>query len=228
MKQEFPYEISNHEIYRYLGYGRQTPDVSVLEKIYNCKQRLMEDVTPRAVWKYYDIDWRDHTSISVEDILVTSRNLSKNLKDCHRICLMAATLGPAPDRFIQKAEVTAMSDAVIFQAVSAAMIEAYCNYINGQIRQEMEAQGLFLRPRFSPGYGDFPLDFQRTIGQLLNMSKEIGITLTDSLLMMPSKSVTAVIGIDSMDRHCEPSGCEVCNRAASCIYRRMTFEDEKE
>ena len=220
MESAFPYEIYDHEIYRYLGYRGQTPDEAVLEKITTCKENLLRDVTPKAIWKYYDIRWESDTSFSFEGVLVDSRNLSRNLSDCNRICLMAATLGPAPDRYIQKAEVTAMSDAVIYQAISAAMIESYCNHINRQIQAELGEEGLFTRPRFSPGYGDFPLEFQSTLGTLLNLHKTIGITLTDSLLMMPSKSVTAIIGVSSRDQHCTLDGCEVCNKSATCEFRR--------
>ena len=222
MESAFPYAISDHEIYRYLGYRGQTPDEAVLQKIATCKDHLLRDVTPKAIWKYYDITWESETTFSFEGITVESRNLSRNLSGCKRICLMAATLGPAPDRYIQKAEVTAMSDAVIYQAISAAMIEAYCNHINRQIKAELAEEGCFTRPRFSPGYGDFPLEFQRTLGTLLNLHKTIGITLTDSLLMMPSKSVTAIIGVSETDQDCTLEGCEVCNKSATCQFRRTT------
>ena len=88
-------------------------------------------------------------------------------------------------------------------------------------RKEAEEEGYFLRPRFSPGYGDFPLEFQRNIGDLLQMAKNIGITLTDSLLMMPSKSVTAVIGCSKTNSNCKEAGCEVCNKSATCAFRRI-------
>ena len=221
METTFPYEIPDREIYRYLGYRNTLPDEAVLQKIALCKERLIKDVSPKAIWQYYDITWQDDTTFLLEGIPVRSRNLSRNIADCHRICLLAVTLGPAPDRYIQKAEVTAMSDAVIYQAISAAMIEAYCNHINGLIRKEAEAEGYFLRPRFSPGYGDFPLEFQRNIGDLLQMAKNIGITLTDSLLMMPSKSVTAVIGCSKTNSNCKEAGCEVCNKSATCAFRRI-------
>ncbi len=221
MQTTFPYEIPEREIYRYLGYRNELPDEAVLQKIKTCKENLRKDVTPKAIWRYYDITWQGESTFLLEGISVNSRNLSRNIADCHRICLLAVTLGPAPDRYIQKAEVTAMSDAVIYQAVSAAMIEAYCNHINEVIRKEAEEQGLFLRPRFSPGYGDFPLEFQRSIGDLLQMAKNVGITLTDSLLMMPSKSVTAVIGLSESNEHCKAAGCEVCNKSATCAFRRV-------
>ena len=225
MESNFPYELFDHEIYRYLGYRGQTPDAAVLEKIARCKEHLLSDVTPKAIWKYYDITWVDEETFTLEGQQVHSVNLSRNLRGCNQVILMAATLGPAPDRYIQKAQITAMSDAVIYQAGSAAMIESYCNHINDEMKREAATLHLFLRPRFSPGYGDFPLEFQKSMGQMLRMSKEIGVTLTDSLLMMPSKSVTAIIGVSTEDNHCHMGGCEICNKSATCSYRRDTIEE---
>ena len=112
-----------------------------------------------------------------------------------------------------------MSRAVVLQAASAAMIEAYCNEVNAQLKKEAEGRGSYLRPRFSPGYGDFSLEYQKEICRTLSAEKTVGITLTDSLLMLPSKSVTAVIGAGKTPCGCEPEGCENCGKT-DCLYRR--------
>ena len=112
-----------------------------------------------------------------------------------------------------------MSRAVVMQAAAAAMLEDYCDRINEEIRENYEKQGYYLRPRFSPGYGDFPLDCQPALLAGLDAGKRIGITLTDSLLMAPSKSVTAVMGVASVRSDCIIEGCESCGRA-DCRYRR--------
>lgn len=77
----------------------------------------------------------------------------------------------------------------------------------------------YLRPRFSPGYGDFPLDCQQRLLDSLEAGKRIGIKLTDSLLMMPSKSVTAVMGVSKKPYRCDVKGCESCGKR-DCLYRR--------
>ena len=112
-----------------------------------------------------------------------------------------------------------MSRAVVLQAASAAMLETYCDWKNEALRQEYQEMGWYMRPRFSPGYGDFPLECQKEIGAALEMSKRIGVTLTDSLLMAPSKSVTAVMGLSRKPRICSVQGCEACGKE-DCAYRR--------
>ena len=76
---------------------------------------------------------------------------------------MAVTLGPGPDRLIRRASVGQMSRAVVLQAAAAAMTETWCDQINERIRQEAERDGLCTRPRYSPGYGDLPLELQKDI-----------------------------------------------------------------
>ncbi|RAZ03040.1 Vitamin B12 dependent methionine synthase activation subunit, partial [Klebsiella oxytoca] len=69
---------------------------------------------------------------------------------------------------------------------SVAMLETFCDWQNELLRKEYQEKGWYMRPRFSPGYGDFPLECQREIAVALELSKRIGVMLTDSLMMIPS------------------------------------------
>ena len=159
--------------------------------------------------------------LSIAGMKIQSRSLCRNLRDCKSAYLMAATLGIGPDRLIARASVAKMSRAVILQAAAAAMIEAWCDEVNQKIIKEAEDQGLYCRPRFSPGYGDFSLEYQKDFAQILRIQKEIGVSLTQSLLMMPSKSVTAVIGLSPVKKECALHGCEVCLKAEECSFSRI-------
>ena len=105
-------------------------------------------------------------------------------------------------------------------ALPISAVEALCDEVNEKIRKEAEERGLYARPRFSPGYGDFPLEVQRDFERILMMRKKTGIALTDSLLMTPTKSVTAVIGLSPEKRPCHKAGCEECAMAKTCEYSR--------
>ena len=208
------------EIFRYLGYRGRTPETGVAETVESCIAELQTVVDPRYVRRVFPLEWVSGTHFRIEGMDVVSRNLSRNLSGCREVCLMAATLGLGPDRLIQRAEaVGKMSRAVILQAAAAAMIESYCGGVNEEIRREAAEKGLFLRPRFSPGYGDFSLEHQREFFRILEVQKKIGVTLTESLLMMPSKSVTAVIGLSEENTHCMLQGCEACGKR-DCSFRR--------
>ena len=109
--------------------------------------------------------------------------------------------------------------AVVLQACAAAELEEYCDEQQKKISTELEKSGLYLRPRFSPGYGDFPIEFQEPIMRMLDCAKKIGLTMTDSYMMSPTKSVTAIIGISTEKERCPISGCEACGKK-DCAYRR--------
>ena len=230
-------DVNRREIYRYLGYRGADPDAMVKEAVESCLEELERAVTPRYIFRRYEIEWAEDSAFEKEScpgesppeapllqiagMEIRSRSLSRNLRGCRGAYLMAATLGIGPDRLIARASVSQMSRAVIFQAAAAAMIENWCDEVNKKIIQEAAEQGLYCRPRFSPGYGDFSLDFQTGFARILHIQKEIGVSLTESRLMMPSKSVTAVIGLSDENRQCVLHGCEDCSKSGECAFSRL-------
>lgn len=124
-----------------------------------------------------------------------SKDLSKNLDGCDSVIVFAATVGIEIDRLIAKCSITSPSRALILQAIGAERIESLSNLFTAEIAAEKAALGLSLKPRFSPGYGDLPIETQKNIFEALDCPRKIGLSLNGSLLMSPSKSVTAIIGI---------------------------------
>lgn len=212
-------EMNRREVLRYLGYGGQSPDEQVSALLQECWDELTAAAAPRCLSRSFDLCFFEEDGIDASCFQTHSKSLRKNLEDCEQVLLFAATLGAQADLLIQKYNRLQMSKAVILQAEAAAMLEDYCNRENARLKDAYEAEGWYLRPRFSPGYGDFPLECQRALIAGLEAGKRIGITLTDSLLMVPAKSVTAVIGISRIRRDCTVKGCEACGKA-DCEYRR--------
>ena len=211
------------EVLRYLGYKHgATPDEEITARIDACEQALLAVIEPRNVQKILPLEIRE-SLIRIGSAEVTSEALAKHLAGCSRVMLFAATLGIGPDRLIQRAQVTRISDAVLYQAISAAMIEAWCDSVNKEVRDDAAARGLYVRPRFSPGYGDLGLDCQEELFRVLELPKRIGVTLTAGLLMIPTKSVTAVIGLSETDGGSCAGGCASCGRT-DCAFRRQESE----
>lgn len=206
------------EILRYLGYRGQEIPEEVYSLIGACERELERMAAPKSIWREYPLQIREH-ELDMGVFKTKSRNLERNLQDCEKILLFAATLGSGVDVLLQRYTRLQMSKAVVMQAAAAAMLETYCDEQNERLKQEYLEQGWYLRPRFSPGYGDFPLENQKPLAAALELNKRIGITLTDSLLMAPSKSVTAVIGASRKPRNCSIQGCEACGKK-DCLYRR--------
>lgn len=196
------------------------PDRIIEEKVRRCLRTLKAMSTPHSVRQYFELSSPAENVLSFAGITVHSRNLYKNARGCRRICLFAATIGPACDRLIARAQLTDHADAAIYQAAGAALIESYCDLINRKIIAEQQVQHLYCRPRFSPGYGDLPLTLQSDFEKILQMNKKCGIAVNDSLLLSPSKSVTAMIAISDQHNPCILSGCEACENAGACPYSR--------
>lgn len=216
-------EADRKEVFRYLGYRGREPKAEVAREIERCMAELQESVEPRSVYRFFPLERLSEGHFCIEGMEIESRALARNLKGCTEVCLMAATLGMGPDRLAARATaVGKMSRTVIFQAAAAAMIEQYCDTVNEHIRTEAAARGLFCRPRFSPGYGDFSLLHQTELLRILKVQQSIGVALTESLLMLPSKSVTALIGISEQDNGCILQGCECCENAG-CAFRREAY-----
>ena len=236
-------EINRREIYRYLGIKpNMEPDAATEKLAEECIRELMEKCRPRAYARWFPLrvcstsgaeetvdtgaagagkaqDAPDSPLLDFSCFQVRSRSLAKNLQGCSEVILFAATIGEGADLLARKYGRINVAKAVVMQAAAAAMIEAFCDEENEKLRTEAAEKDLYLRPRFSPGYGDFSLNHQRDFARVLEMQKTVGITLTESLLMLPSKSVTAVIGVSKQDARCVLSGCESC-RNAGCAFRR--------
>lgn len=128
--------------------------------------------------------------ISFGDIKVTSSALAKNLCGCGEALIFAVTLGNGVDRLLRQKSVLSASEHFICDAVASAVADAAADKCN-----DIFTNGLRCKPRFSPGYGDLPLSFQRDIIRITDAEKTAGITLSEADLMIPQKSITAIIGI---------------------------------
>ena len=222
-------KINQREIYRYLGYRGITPDDQITSMIDEVLTDLLAVIHPRSLYKTYQcqiieanpkqIALSELESDFPKKIPFYSNQLAANLRGCPYVILMAATLGIEADKLLHKYELINMAKASVLQACAAAAIEACCNMLQQELQSDAARHGFYLRPRFSPGYGDFSLNCQRNVLNALDAGKHLGIKLTDSFLMMPSKSVTAEIGVSKKPHRCDVKGCEACGKT-DCLYRR--------
>ena len=217
-------EIPVKEVQRYMGYhGIVDIAPEMQEKINKAIEHLGTQSHPRIISKEYRITVAENTvtlHAENEDVTFESEGLVRNLTGCCGAILLAATIGPACDMLVRRASITSAADSAVYQAAGAAAIEAFLDDYNDKLKSSYEAKGLFLRPRFSPGYGDLKLEHQKDWFRLLDITKQIGIELTDSLLMVPTKSVTAIIGIGIDENKTGCSGCKGCNRHNTCEFSK--------
>lgn len=181
--------INKKEILRYCGC--KDADEKILNLINESVKEAVPKLSYRVCYSIFDIEIKD-TECDLGFTKVQSADLSKNLAGCKKSIVFGATVGIEIDRLISKYAKISPAKAVIMQSIGAERIEALCDTFC-----EDMAQTFILKPRFSAGYGDLPLEFQKDIFSVLDCHKQIGLTLNSSLMMSPSKSVTAIIGIRS-------------------------------
>lgn len=207
------------EAIRYLGYGKNTADERTRILIENAFSDLEKASGPKSICRVFAVKQTEDGIVKIENMEIASRSLFRNLKGCTKVVLFGATLGSGVDQLLRRTSLTDMSRAVIQQACAAALLEEYCDERQLEIGRDLEKEGLYLRPRFSPGYGDFDIHYQEPVMRMLDCAKTIGLSMTDSYMMTPTKSVTAVIGASPVRERCPIEGCEACTKT-DCEYRR--------
>ena len=111
------------------------------------------------------------------------------------VVLLCGTIGAEFDRWQRRLSVTSAADALLSQRIGLAAVEKVMDDLEAKAKAEVEGEGRKLLPRKSPGYGDLPLEMSREIINCLDATKRIGVSITDSDLLVPSKSVTAICEI---------------------------------
>ena len=208
--------ISRKETLQYLGWLSSPIPDELEDEISRCENRILETARPRAVWRLFDL--LPDGSLAGTQFRPEGQDVPALLKDCSQVILMAVTLGSETERLLRTAQARSMGEAVILDAAAGAAVENVCD----NLCRDLEAQfsPRFLTDRFSPGYGDFPFSQQRAFFDLLDITRRIGVSLTESGLMLPQKSVTALMGLADTPQEHRHRGCAACRLFATCSFRK--------
>ena len=186
-KYEAP-PVNMREILRYMGCFKENAEALSLAE--NCLKKCENSLNYAVCYDEFPISVANDT-VAFPFAEVKSKALAKHLFGFQKAIIFAATVGIELDRLIFRYSRISPSSALAFQAVGAERIEALCDAFCADLAKDNSR----VTPRFSAGYGDLPLDFQTEIFKVLDCNRKIGVSLNSALLMSPSKSVTAIIGI---------------------------------
>lgn len=174
-----------------LRYAADAEITAETEELYkSCLEECLHKTVYKVCYRVVNIS-TEGLGISIGGIKTTSKDLKLRLEGCDSAIVFAATAGLDYDRLIAKYGRTDPAKAYVVSAIGTERVEALCDAFCADV-----ATANAVTKRFSPGYGDLPLELQKDIFNLLN-PKDIGVYLNGSLLMTPSKSVTAIMGIKS-------------------------------
>lgn len=217
-------KIKRAEVLRYMGY-RAEPDENTIRLLEEAKHVLHQAATPRSIYRVFKTEVSEKSVTVIGTGLVfESRSLAVRLSGCGECALLAATLGVAAERAIAAAGVLDLALSLALDCTATAMIESLCDSAEAVIKAEAKARGLHATARYSPGYGDFPLDVQRSFCAVLDTGRSIGLSVTPESILTPRKSVTAVIGLSGAPHGVKVKGCLGCDRRESCEYKQTGAE----
>lgn len=209
--------ISLTETARYMGV-KGTPDNQTAEILEKYEQIVRKRLRPAYVYKITSVNFADDGVIfDGINAVFTGNDIKNHLDGCNRAVVLAATVSAEADKLIRQATITGMTEALAVDCLCSAAIEQVCNMAEQEIFSANLA--LFRTWRFSPGYGDLPISLQKELLVFLNAQRRIGLTVTESCMLMPSKSVTAIIGISDTALNKQKKGCDICNMRDRCGVR---------
>ena len=207
--------LNMNEILKYLGFRGQELTEEIAAQIRRCSDEVLAAATPRLTYRLAPLD-----NGAVLGVTFAGNDIPRMLEPCEEVVLFGATLGPGVERLMMRCEVVNAADSVIMDACASTAIENICNNFESDMRRAVEAEGRYLTDRFSPGYGDLPIAEQPKFFALLDMTRRIGVSLTPTTIMVPRKSVTAIMGIARTPQPHRPPDCEHCLMFRTCPFRK--------
>ena len=203
--------IDRAEMLRYLGYAGQTIEPDLARRIELVAEQTERDIAPRGVWQVFDLDADGADDRGLPCIRLagtaarlTGRDIFRHLRAARRCAVLACTL-----------------ESALFDAACSAYVEAAVDRMDAEVGRAAAEAGLARNRRFSCGYGDCPIEAQDGIVAALNAGRLLGLTVTPTHLLLPTKSVTALIGLfegEPADAGERP-GCGGCRLRGSCAFR---------
>ena len=218
MNIEITRPINREEWLRAL-HAKGTADKRLAASLDEGERLLKAAARPKAVYKL----------IQRADFHIEGAAIEKHLEGCHEIIVMAVTLGIGVDQLIRKTQITDMAMAVILDTGASVLADQLADEFQDHIRQQIEGKAMgtasgdtdvYMTFRFSPGYGDYPITEQTRIVRYLDAQRQIGLNLTSDSLMIPRKSITAVIGVADHPVKGKLATCDQCVLRDKCELRK--------
>jgi hypothetical protein len=217
----FELEINKEEVLRYLGHKDQEIDENLLNTIEECREEIKKIIRPRVVYTYRNIKPVDEgVEVITTSLILKGNDIREHLKNSTECVLMAVTLGNEIERKTRLYEKTNLTKALILDACATTAVEEVCDIVENDVREKAVSNGMNITFRYSPGYGDLPLDVQNSFLRALDAGKKIGLTVSENNLLFPRKSVTAIIGIVNNGIEKKKKSCKECSNYENCSFRR--------
>ena len=210
-------QLNMDEALRYMGCPPERADPATRSLTEDCARELLAAVRPRWTWRDFDLSFEDG-GVRLGGLLLPGEDLKAHLSGCSKGVLFCATLGMEADRLIRRYESVDVARAFALDCCAAAAVEQVCDGIEEELQGRYP--GCWFPFRFSPGYGDLPLTLQGELLELLDASRRVGLTASASHILLPRKSVTALMGVAHQPIDRTKRSCLACPAREGCAYRK--------
>lgn len=213
--------LNQNEILRYLGYKDSGVTEQIQTLLDRCEKETLQLIQPKFVYQRFPIEkLSDGIHVAGTPLILKGKDIAEHLKNCEEVFLMGATVGMALDRWIRRYMISEPDAGVVLDSCGIQAVEQISDLAEKEMEAIVSEEGLHLTWRFSPGYGDLPLETQQDLVRVLDLPKRIGVSLSESFLMIPSKSVTAILGIQDTKKDVRENKCDFCNNKERCLFRK--------
>jgi 5-methyltetrahydrofolate--homocysteine methyltransferase len=211
-------QLNTAEVLRYMGCPPEKADGALTAQVEACAREMLSAVRPRWSWRAVSLTLEEHGVRLENGLLLPGQDLKAHLTGCDRAAVFCATLGAGADALIRRTERLDMGRALTLDCCASAAIEAVCDRIETELQEKFP--GYSFPFRYSPGYGDLPLEVQGPILELLDAPRRAGLCATANHLLTPRKSVTALLGVAEGEIERAKRSCLGCPAQGSCQYRK--------
>lgn len=210
------YRIDRAEVLRYLGYSGQDVDEALLSRVEELVARCESVSNAGFVYRIFPVEETDAAIRLTGTVLeLEDASIRAHLHGARECAVMAATAGLGNERELRRLSQMNGLDGMVFDAAGSALVETVADACNARIIADARERGLYAKWRFSPGYGDLSLAIQPAIVQVLAADKRLGMSVTDTHMLIPAKSVTAFVGLFDTPQE-QKSSCADCSFAPHC------------
>lgn len=204
---------------RYMGVSG-APDEATAAEMRRLAELTENCARARVIMKVLPVEHEDASvSLRGSALRLSGRAVAALLHDSESCILFCATIGDEIEALLRKWQIKDMAAAAMLDACASSAVESLCDMVEEELRCDYGVQGLFLTDRFSPGYGDLPIEVQRDFCAELDTARKIGVHVSADGIMIPRKSVTALIGVSKKKQRSREVGCEGCKLINNCKFR---------
>ena len=220
-------KVNRADALMYAGHAGQELGGELSARFEELARQCEESHKVSYVWRVEDIDSSRRFGELVPQVVLAGSGLvlegadiSAHLRGASKVAVFACTLGAGCDRELHRLGALSPLDQTLYDCCASSLAEAGAQEVQELLGEEAAKLGLEARARFSPGYGDLPLTVQPALLQALDAQRRCGITLSDTYIMMPRKSVTAIFGLADKPQGKRARGCAFCSMRQNCSFRK--------